>query len=65
MGYNTTLARCTCEGSAMSLILMIIMRIYLFLNPFVQYEKLEFLTTYSCSISQGPVRVTGWDCQLC
>ena len=42
----------------MLLILMIIMRIYLFLNPFVQYEKLEILAA-SCSISQGPVSQGG------
>ena len=42
----------------MLLILMIIMRLYLFLNPFVQYEKLEILAA-SCSISQGPVSQGG------
>ena len=59
MGYNTTMARYTCEGSPMLLILMIIMRIFLFLNPFVQYEKLEILTA-SFSISQGPVSQGGF-----
>ena len=46
MENNTTMARCTCEGSAMLLIIMIIMRIYLFFRPFkfVPYEKLEILT---------------------
>ena len=57
---NNTMARCTCEGSAMLLIIMIIVRIYLFFDPFkfVQYEKLEILTA-SCLIPQGPVSQCG------